>query len=86
LCEFGLQDGEVLQALQGQGNARVQRRLLLANLRRAKVTGDLRKDANINALAGFFDTTLAGLRIAARGGTARAELSQIIEIACRAFQ
>jgi TetR/AcrR family transcriptional repressor of nem operon len=33
LCEFGLQDQEVLQAMQGKGNARVQRRLLLASLR-----------------------------------------------------
>jgi TetR/AcrR family transcriptional repressor of nem operon len=85
LCEFGLQDGEVLKAMQGRGNAKLLRRLLLANLRRAKASGELPKSANINALAGFFDTTLAGLRIAARGGMTPTELTCIIEIACSAF-
>jgi len=86
LCEFGLQDPEVLQAMQGQGSARVQRRLLLANLRRARAERELPEDADIFGLADFFDTTLAGLRIAARGGKNRAELKRIVEIACRAFQ
>jgi len=86
LCEFGLQDPEVLQAMQGQGSAKIQRQLLLANLRRAKVTGELPKNADVSGLADFFDTVLAGLRIAARGGKGRAELKRIIEIACTAFQ
>jgi TetR/AcrR family transcriptional repressor of nem operon len=86
LCEFGLQDPEVLQAMQGQGSAKIQRKLLLANLRRAKVMGELPEDTDVTGLADFFDTMLAGLRIAARGGKGRAELKRIIEIACRAFQ
>lgn len=86
LCEFGLQDQEVLQAMQGQGNAKAQRRLLIANLRRARAEGELPEDADIMGLADFFDTTLAGLRIAARGGKNRAELKRIVEIACRSFQ
>jgi len=86
LCEFGLQDPEVLQAMLGQGNAEAQRRLLVANLRRARAEGELPEDADIMGLADFFDTTLAGLRIAARGGKNRAELKRIAEIACRAFQ
>lgn len=61
LCEFGLQDPEVLQAMQGQGSARVQRRLLLANLRRARAERELPEDADIFGLADFFNTTLAGL-------------------------
>jgi TetR/AcrR family transcriptional regulator, transcriptional repressor for nem operon len=86
LCEFGLQDQEVLQAMQGKGNARVQRRLLLASLRRAKAAGELPENADMIGLADFFDATLAGLRIAARGGKNRTELKRIVEIACRAFQ
>jgi TetR/AcrR family transcriptional repressor of nem operon len=86
LCEFGLHDQEVLQAMQGQGNAKIQRQLLLANLRRARTTGELPEDADIKGLADFFDSTLAGLRIAARGGKNPAEIRRIIGIACRAFQ
>lgn len=86
LCEFGLQDQEVLQAMNGQGNAKTMRRLLLRNLRRARAGGELPTDADIMGLADFFDTTLAGLRIAARGGKNRAELKRIVEIAWRAFQ
>ena len=86
LCEFGLQDQEVLQAMQGQGNAKAQRRLLVANLRRAKAEGELPEDADIVGLADFFDTTLAGLRLAARSGKNRAELKRIVEIAFRAFR
>ena len=86
LCEFGLQDQEVLRAMQGQGNAKAMRQLLLKNLRRAKTTGELSEDADLPGLADFFDTTLAGLRIAARGGKNHAELRRIVSIACRAFQ
>lgn len=86
LCEFGLQDQEVLQAMNGQGNAKTMRRLLLTNLRRARAGGELSTDADIMGLADFFDTTLAGLRIAARGGKNRAELKRIVKIAWRAFQ
>lgn len=86
LCEFGLHDPEVLEALQGGGNATAQRRLLLASLKRARAEGELSKDADIKGLADFFDTTLAGLRIAARAGKTRADLRRIVEIAGKAFQ
>jgi TetR/AcrR family transcriptional regulator, transcriptional repressor for nem operon len=72
--------------MQGQGSAKIQRKLLLANLRRAKVAGELPEDTDVTGLADFFDTMLAGLRIAARGGKGREELKRIIEIACTAFQ
>jgi len=86
LCEFGLKDQEVLQAADGQGNIKATRQLLLKNLRRARTTGELREDADITALADFFDNTLAGLRFSARGGKNRAELKRIVEVACKAFQ
>jgi TetR/AcrR family transcriptional regulator, transcriptional repressor for nem operon len=86
LCEFGLQDQEVLQAMQGQGAAKVQRRLLLATLRRAREDGELPADADITSLADFFDIALAGLRIAARAGKNRAALKSIVEVACKAFK
>lgn len=86
LCEFGLQDQEVLQALDGQGNGKIQRKLLMATLRKARKQGQLAPNADITSLADFFDMTLAGLRIAARAGKSRAALKGIVEIACKAFQ
>jgi TetR/AcrR family transcriptional repressor of nem operon len=86
LCEFGLQDQEVLQALEGQGIAKIQRKLLLATLKKARAQGEIAPDADITSLADFFDMTFAGLRIAARAGKSRATLKGIVEIAFKAFQ
>jgi AcrR family transcriptional regulator len=86
LCEFGLEDQEVLRALDGQGIAKVQRRLLLATLKKAREQGEIAHDADTTGLADFFDMTFAGLRIAARSGKSRAALKGIVEIALKAFQ
>jgi TetR/AcrR family transcriptional repressor of nem operon len=86
LCEFGLQDQGVVQALEGQGSGKIQRKLLMATLRKARALGEIEPDADITSLADFFDMTLAGLRIAARAGKSRAALKDIVEIACKAFQ
>lgn len=86
LCEFGLEDPEVLQALQGEGAAKALRQLLVKHLKRARAAGELADDADILGLADFFDSTLAGLRVAARGGKNRTELKRIAEIASKAFQ
>jgi TetR/AcrR family transcriptional repressor of nem operon len=86
LCEFGLQDQEVLGAMQGQGKAKVLRRLLMATLRRAQAEDEIPSETDITSLANFFDVTLAGLRIAANAGHSRAALRDIVEVACKAFQ
>ena len=86
LCEFGLQDQAVLEAMQGKGSAKALRQLLLTNLRRAKAMGELPEHANVTGLADFFDMTLVGLRMAAKGGKNRADLKRIVEIACTAFR
>ncbi|MGC2161003.1 MAG: hypothetical protein WA634_03755 [Silvibacterium sp.] len=86
LCEFGLQDQEVLQAMDGHGNGKIQRKLLMATLRKGREQGEIAPDADITSLVDFFDMTLAGLRIVARAGKSRAALKGIVEIACKAFQ
>jgi TetR/AcrR family transcriptional repressor of nem operon len=83
ICEFGLTDQEVLAAMQDA--ARLERQVLLDTLRRAKREGELSSDTDITALADFIDVTLAGLRIAAKGGMSRVALKRIVEIANRAF-
>jgi AcrR family transcriptional regulator len=86
LLEFGLADQEVLQAMDGEGNIRTVRQLLLKNLKHARSAGELPEGVDITALAEFFDTTLGGLRIAARGGKSRSELKRIVEVSLGAFQ
>ncbi len=83
ICEFGLRDQEVLQAMQSA--ATMQRKALVAVLKRAKAEGELSPDAEIVALADFLDATLAGLRIAAKGGKSRAALKRIAQLACKAL-
>jgi TetR/AcrR family transcriptional regulator, transcriptional repressor for nem operon len=84
ICEFGLTDQEVLEAMQDA--ARLQRRVLLETLRRAIKQGELAPDADIAGLAEYVEVTLAGLRVAAKGGMGRAALKRIVEIATSVFQ
>jgi AcrR family transcriptional regulator len=78
ICEFGLTDPEVLEAIQDA--ARLQRRVLIETLRRAKKNGEVAPDSDIAGLAEFIEVTLAGLRVAAKGGMGRTELKRIVEI------
>jgi TetR/AcrR family transcriptional regulator, transcriptional repressor for nem operon len=83
ICEFGLQDQEVLQVIARA--AKLQRQVLISTLKRAQSEGELSSDSDIAGLADFFDATLAGLRIAAKAGKSRPTLRRIAEIACKAF-
>lgn len=83
ICEFGLQDGEVLQLRRGAATG--LRRALLANLKRARVEGELSADTEIDALADFFEVTLAGIRIAAKAGMSRTALKRLAETASQLF-
>ena len=83
ICEFGLTDQEVLEAMQ-DASLRL-RQVLLDTLRRAKKEGELSEHTDIAGLADFIDVTLAGLRIAAKGGMSRTALRRVVEISTRAF-
>ncbi len=56
ICEFGLTDQEVLEAMQEA--AALLRHDLLATLKRAKKEGELSADTDIAVLADFIDVTL----------------------------
>ncbi len=84
ICEFGLQDHEILQAMRGA--AMELRRALLTALRRAQMEGELSVDTEIEALAEFFEVTLAGIRIAAKAGMGRPSLRRIAETASQLFR
>jgi TetR/AcrR family transcriptional regulator, transcriptional repressor for nem operon len=83
ICEFGMRDEDVTRVIRRAANA--QRHTLMDTLRRAQMEGELDARTDIESLADFFESTLAGIRIAAKGGKARPALRRIAEIASGTF-
>src|ERR1700730_5483467 len=83
ICEFGMGDEEVTRITRRAANA--QRHTLMDTLRRAQMEGELDAQADIESLADFFESTLAGIRIAAKAGKTRPALKRIAEVASVVF-
>src|SRR5712664_8174 len=83
VCEFGRRDEDVTQITRSA--ARVQRHTLMETLRRAQLEGELDAHTDIESLADFFDSTMAGMRIAAKAGKTRPALKRIAAIASVVF-
>jgi TetR/AcrR family transcriptional repressor of nem operon len=83
ICEFGMRDEDVTRITRRAANA--QRRTLMDTLRRAQMEGELDAQTDIESLADFFESTLAGIRMAAKAGKTRAALRRIAEVASGAF-
>jgi len=83
VCEFGMRDEEVTQITRSA--ATVQRHTLIETLRRAQLEGELDAHTDIESLADFFDSTLAGMRIAAKAGKTRPALKRIAVVASMVF-
>lgn len=83
ICEFGVQDAEVTRILRNA--AQTQRRVLMGVLHRAKDQGELSPNAALDSMADFFESTLAGIRMAAKAGKSREALRNIATVAGRAF-
>jgi TetR/AcrR family transcriptional regulator, transcriptional repressor for nem operon len=83
ICEFGTRDEDVTRITRRAANA--QRRTLMDTLRRAQMEGELDAQADIESLADFFESTLAGIRIAAKAGKTRPALRRIAEVASGIF-
>jgi len=83
ICEFGMRDEDVTRITRGA--ARIQRHSLMDALKRAEVEGELDAQADLESLADFFESTLAGIRIAAKAGKTRPALKRIAEVACVVF-
>jgi hypothetical protein len=54
-------------------------------LARAKKQGDLSSDVDLDVMADFFESTLAGIRMAAKAGKNRHALREIAAFAGRAY-
>ena len=83
ICEFGMRDEDVTRITRRAANA--QRHTLMDTLRRAQMEGELDTRTDIESLADFFESTLAGIRIAAKAGKTRPALKRIAEVASVAF-
>jgi TetR/AcrR family transcriptional repressor of nem operon len=83
ICEFGMRDEDVTRITRRAANA--QRHTLMDTLRRAQMEGELDARTDIESLADFFESTLAGIRIAAKGGKTRPALRRIAEVASGTF-
>src|ERR1700704_4730735 len=83
ICEFGMRDEEVTLITRRAANA--QRHTLMDTLRRAQMEGELDTRTDIESLVDFFESTLAGIRIAAKVGKTRPALRRIAEVASGTF-
>ena len=81
--EFGQRDTDVTRITRNA--ARIQRQNLMKVFTRAKVQGEVDVDADLESMAIFFESTLAGIRMAAKAGKNREALRKVAAFAGRAF-
>ena len=83
ISEFGQRDAEVTRITRNA--ARLQRQTLMRVFTRAKKQREIRSDADLDSMADFFESTLAGIRMAAKAGKSRHALRNIAAFASRAY-
>jgi AcrR family transcriptional regulator len=81
--EFGQRDADVTRITRNA--ARMQRQNLMKVFARAKIQGELDADADLEGMADFFESTLAGIRMGAKAGKSRQALRKVAAFAGRAF-
>jgi AcrR family transcriptional regulator len=83
ISEFGQRDADVTRI--SRDAARVLHQTLMHVLTRAKNQGEISSDANLDSMTDFFESTLAGIRMAAKAGKSRQALRNIAVFAARAY-
>jgi AcrR family transcriptional regulator len=83
ISEFGQRDAEVTRITRNAAHA--QRQALMRVFARAKKQSELDSDADLDSLADFFESTLAGIRMSAKAGKSRQALRNIAALAARAY-
>jgi AcrR family transcriptional regulator len=81
--EFGQRDADVTRITCKA--ARLQRQTLMRVLTSAKNQREISSDADLDSMADFFESTLAGIRMAAKAGKSRRALRNIAAFASRAY-
>jgi Tetracyclin repressor-like, C-terminal domain len=80
---FGQRDAEVTRITRNA--SRLQRQALMRVLTRAKKHGELSSAADLDCMADFFESTLVGIKMAAKAGKSRRALRNIAAFAGGAF-
>jgi AcrR family transcriptional regulator len=83
ISEFGQRDADVTRI--SRYAAHELRQTLMYVLARAKDQGEVSSDADLDSMADFFESTLAGIRMAAKAGKSRRALRKIAAFASRAY-
>jgi AcrR family transcriptional regulator len=83
ISEFGQRDAHVTRIIRNA--TRAQRQSLMGVLARAKKQRELSSDADLDVMADYFESTLAGVRMAAKAGKSRHALRKIAVFAGRAY-
>jgi TetR/AcrR family transcriptional repressor of nem operon len=83
ISEFGQRDADVTRI--ARDAARVLRQTLMRVLTMAKNQGEISSDADLDSMADFFESTIAGIRMAAKAGKSRQALRNIAVFAARAY-
>ena len=83
ISEFGQRDADVTRITRNA--ARLQRQALMHVLTKATNQGELDSDADLDSMADFFESTLAGIRMAAKAGKSRQALRNVAAFAGRAY-
>jgi TetR/AcrR family transcriptional repressor of nem operon len=81
--EFGQRDADVTRITRNA--ARIQHQNLMKVFTRAKIQGEVDDDADLESMANFFESTLAGIRMAAKAGKSRQALRKVAAFAGKAF-
>src|SRR6202047_1203137 len=83
ISEFGRRDADVTRITRDA--ARVLRQALMHVLTRAKNQREISSDAGLDTMADFFESTLAGIRIAAKAGKSGRSLRDMAGLVARAY-
>jgi TetR/AcrR family transcriptional repressor of nem operon len=83
ISEFGQRDEDVSRITRKA--ARLLRQTLIRVLTKAKKQEELSSDADLVSMADFFESTLAGIRMAAKAGKSRHALQNIAILAGRVY-
>jgi AcrR family transcriptional regulator len=83
ISEFGQRDADVTRITRNA--AWMLRRTLVRMLARARNQGELSSDSDLDSMADFFESTLAGIRMAAKAGKSRQALRNIAAFAGKAY-
>jgi TetR/AcrR family transcriptional repressor of nem operon len=83
ISEFGQRDAGVTRITRNA--ARRLRQTLMRVLTRARKQREIRSDADLDSMADFFESTLAGIRMAAKAGKSRRSLRNMAAFASGAY-